>query len=341
MTTTASALARLAGHDANGEQTMTLGIELPLDNDFTVERETQRRASTDPNDVYGIPDLSQHRERAELVDRLGFRAIWMRDVPLWLPRTFGDAGQVFDPIAYLGYLAAATHNVLLGTAAIVLPLRHPLLLAKQAATIDVLSGGRLILGVASGDRPQEYPAFGADFEGRGQTYRDSIETLRNTWAASTALPANADKVLPAPVDGTIPLVAVGRGQQTTEWAAANMDGYMTYHRPGPMMAGVVNKWNSSTPGDADATKPVITTMLVDLDKNPDAKPEPMRFGARLGRHALTDYLRGLQTAGVAHVALNFRPSRRPVEEALTEIAEHVLPDFDHEYAPRTPQSMPR
>lgn len=81
----------------------------------------------------------RHRERTELVDRLGFRAIWMRDVPPWLPGTFGDAGQAFDPVAYLGYLAAATQNVLLRTAAIVLPLRHPLMLAKQTSTQSTCS----------------------------------------------------------------------------------------------------------------------------------------------------------------------------------------------------------
>lgn len=217
---------------------MTRGIELPLDNNFTAEREALRQTNHDPNDTYGIPYLMRHRERTELVDRLGFRAIWMRDVPPWLPGTFGDAGQAFDPVAYLGYLAAATQNVLLGTAAIVLPLRHPLMLAKQTSTIDVLSGGRLILGVASGDRPQEYPAFGMNSDGRSQTYRDHIQELRCTWKRSASLAANADKVPPALMAGTIPLVAAGRGQQTTtEWAAANMDGYMTYHRPGPLMGG--------------------------------------------------------------------------------------------------------
>ena len=295
---------------------MTLGVELPLDNDF---------ARADPRAPFGIPDLSAHRERAQLVDRLGFHAMWMRDVPLWLPRTFGDAGQVFDPIAYLGYLAASTEHVLLGTAAVVLPLRHPLLLAKQAATVDVLSGGRLILGVATGDRPEEYPAFGASFDERGDTYRESVATMRSVWARSATAAATEGGVLPAPVDGSIPMVAVGRGQQTTEWAAENMDGYMTYHRDGAAMAGVVAKWNSSTP--AGQHKPVITTMLVDLEEDPDVPATPLRFGARLGAAALVEYLQRLESAGIAHVALNFRPSRRPVEDVLAEIAETVLPSF--------------
>jgi hypothetical protein len=106
-----------------------------------------------------------------------------------------------------------------------------------------------------------------------------------------------------------------------------MDGYMTYHRPGPAMAGVVAKWNSSTP--PGQYKPVSTTMLVDLQEDPHAPLEPTRFGARAGRHALVQYLRELEDAGIAHVALNFRPSRRPVEDALTEIADEVLPVFSN------------
>ena len=68
-------------------------------------------------------------------------------------------------------------------------------------------------------------------------------------------------------------------------------------------------------------------MLVDLLDAPDAPAEPIRFGASLGRHQLQSYLRDLEGAGIGHVALNFRPSSRPVDEALEEIAEHVLPAF--------------
>lgn len=90
----------------------------------------------------------------------------MRDVPLRVP-AFGDAGEVFDPFPYLGYLAGVTDSILMGTAAVILPQRNPLHVAKMAASIDQLSGGRLILRVASGDRPNEYPAFDADFGSRG------------------------------------------------------------------------------------------------------------------------------------------------------------------------------
>lgn len=97
----------------------------------------------------------------------------MRDVPLYDP-SFADAAQVFEVFSYLGYLAGITQNILLGTAAVVLPIREPLLTLKSAATVQRLSGNPLMLGVASGDRPVEYPLFRRDFEGRGPSFREQV-----------------------------------------------------------------------------------------------------------------------------------------------------------------------
>ncbi|MFF9853860.1 LLM class flavin-dependent oxidoreductase [Streptomyces litmocidini] len=87
---------------------------------------------------------------------------------------FGDAGSVFETFTHLGHLAAVTENAALGTGAVVLPLRGPPLVAKAAATVDVLPGGRMLLGLASGDRPVEYPLFGRDCETRGTAFREDV-----------------------------------------------------------------------------------------------------------------------------------------------------------------------
>ena len=91
------------------------------------------------------------------IDRLGFAAVWVRDVPL-MDLGFGDAGQVFDPFTYLSFLAARTRSIALATGSAIFSLRHPIDLAKAASTIDQLSGGRLVMGIASGDRPSAFPA---------------------------------------------------------------------------------------------------------------------------------------------------------------------------------------
>lgn len=289
---------------------LSLGIELPLDNDLA------RRV----NSGQGLlPDLDRHRQRAELADRLGFRALWLRDVPMWRPRDFGDAGQIFDPVPYLGYLAATTERILLGTAGVVLPLRNPVTLAKEAASIDVLSHGRLLLGLASGDRPAEYPYFGVDFDSRGQAYRDSVRAMRETWAHASRARIDENAFLPAPVHGTIPLIGIGGAQQAPEWTAEHLDAFMTYHRPAPGLPAVAARWRALTP------KPFMTNLYLDLAENPDAPFEAIRLGARVGTAGLRDYLQELHTAGIAHVNLVLRPGRRDVEDVMNELGQEVLP----------------
>src|SRR6478609_5042329 len=119
--------------------------------------------------------LAQHAEAA------GFAALWFRDVPLRVP-SFGDTGQVYDPWVWLAHVSASTSRIALATGSIVLPLRHPLHVAKAAASIDRLSGGRLVLGVASGDRPEEFPAFGLEAESRGEIFRERFELIRRVHA---------------------------------------------------------------------------------------------------------------------------------------------------------------
>ena len=90
-----------------------------------------------------VPTMRDHLKRVQLIEQLGFKALWVRDVPFNVP-SFGDAGQTFDPFTYLGFLAGQTSEIALATGSIALPLHHPVNVAKSAATIDQLSGGRLI-----------------------------------------------------------------------------------------------------------------------------------------------------------------------------------------------------
>jgi luciferase-type oxidoreductase len=113
------------------------------------------------------PTMQGHIEMAQRAERLGFGALWLRDIPFYDPQ-YGDVAQIFEPMVYMSYLAAATSRIALGTAAIVLPTREPLVFAKQATSLDHLSGGRLVLGLSSGDRASDYPMFGIDFDSRGE-----------------------------------------------------------------------------------------------------------------------------------------------------------------------------
>ena len=127
---------------------MTFGVELPLDNDMSSAGQAHADEQSRP---FGVPDIEPMLSRAARAERLGFDALWIRDVPVHDPE-FGDAGQVYDPFPLLGFLASSTSRIMLGTAAIVVPLRHPIHTAKLAATVHKLSDERFIFGIASGDR---------------------------------------------------------------------------------------------------------------------------------------------------------------------------------------------
>ncbi|MEN8651971.1 LLM class flavin-dependent oxidoreductase [Streptomyces sp. 21So2-11] len=121
-----TALDRLVSSDGR----LTVGLELPLDSDWGTSRLLTDRAA---GRSFGVPALTEHSRLAQLADRLGFAALWVRDVPLFDVEHFGDAGSVFETFTHLGHLAATTHRAVLGTAAAVLPLREPLLVAPLRA----------------------------------------------------------------------------------------------------------------------------------------------------------------------------------------------------------------
>lgn len=292
----------------------SIGIELPLDNDWTAAGGLARQHA---GRLPGEPDLEAHAELARLADRLGYRALWIRDVPLYDPE-FGDAAQVFEAFSYLGYLAGITERILLGTAAIVLPLREPMLTMKSAATIHQLSKGRLLLGVASGDRPVEYPVFGKSYDSRSHAFRAQIGMFRD-WGA-TKLPAGI-RLLPRPAE-PLPLLVAGMAQQRPDWIGEQMDGLLAY--PGTPVEHVQRSalWRSVA-GD----KPYISFIHLDLLADPNASLVRHRFGIAAGRRELIKELEAMKAAGVQHIGLHFRRNQRPVAQTMEEIAEYVLPVF--------------
>ncbi|MEM7144880.1 MAG: LLM class oxidoreductase [Verrucomicrobiota bacterium] len=279
-----------------------------------------------------IPNLHHHLERAQLAEVLGFSAIWLRDVPFNVP-SFGDAGQTFDPFVYLGLLAAKTQQISLGVASVILPLRHPAHVAKAAATVDTLSEGRLVLGVASGDRPEEYPALNIPFNDRSARFQESFEYIRrmndefpefeNVFGKFNG---NID-MIPKPPTGKLPLLITGGSRQDPEWLANHGDGWMLYPRPAPLQAKIIRNWRDQIKTTGRGNQPVMEPLYVDLAEDPDTPPQPIHLGLRLGMKALRDYLETRRQIGVNHVALNLRFNQSDIETAMKRLADDLLPDF--------------
>lgn len=281
-----------------------------------------------------VPTMHEHIACVKLAETLGFTAVWLRDVPFNVPN-FGDAGQIFDPFVYLGLLAGQTSQIALGVASIILPLRHPAHVAKAAASVDVLSGGRLILGVASGDRPEEYPAMNISYAERGQKFRESYEYIRKmasdfpqTISGFGTVSGQVD-MLPKPSEGRLPLLITGASQQSPEWLAEHGDGWITYPRGNSAQAQFIHHLRSTNTDTSAGTKPVMEPLYIDIADNPNSSPKPIHLGYRIGINKLRDYLKSREAIGVNHVALNLRFNRPDIQQTLEALATHVLPSFEY------------
>lgn len=146
-------------------------------------------------------------------------------------RSHGGDPSWADPFVTLAYLAGLTSTIRLATGVVVLPYRHPLLTAKSAASLDVMSGGRLLLGVGVGWLRAEFDAVGAGFDDRVPRFAEYVRALRAAWASD---PSSFDgetvrwhdlRCLPRPVRGTIPIVVGGQSAAAARRACDLGDGF--------------------------------------------------------------------------------------------------------------------
>src|SRR5579871_4748647 len=145
--------------------------------------------------------------------------------------------SVLDPMVALGYLAAATTRIRLGVATICLPFVSPVVLAKQAATVDVLSGGRLNLGLGIGWMPEEFTATGASTARRGPRTVEYLAVLRTLWADEVSsfdgefytIPAGRQDPRPVQRPGP-PVLLGGMSRPAMERAGRIADGWITSSR---------------------------------------------------------------------------------------------------------------
>nr|WP_088142745.1 LLM class oxidoreductase [Achromobacter xylosoxidans] len=288
--------------------------------------------------------LAGQAELVRQIDRQDFAAIWVRDVPLYSP-SFGDAGQVFDPFTYLAFLAAQTKKIALATGSAIFSLRHPIDLAKAASTIDQLSGGRLVLGVASGDRPVEFPAYGLRHDERGTRFAEAVSYFRQLMRpgrleidSPLGRFSNAE-FLPKPAAGVIPLIVTGSSGQSLPWIAEHADGWLTYPDAtdtsiGPTRLGAkIRAWRAQIPDGG--FRPHMTNEWLDLAEDPDHPRTPLHNGfvLRTGRKGLIALLEEWQAVGVNHAAIGIQFSQRPAAEVLQELTEEVLPHFPTHQGP--------
>jgi len=178
------------------------------------------------------PSPSRLIRYAEQAESLGFDSVWA-----WDHLLLGSANPfpVLDSLSLLAALAVRTERVKLGTGVLVLPLRNPVELAKTTATIDHLSNGRLILGVATGWYQKEFEAAGVPFRRRGKITERNLAVLRDFWTEhevngeAEEMSFRRAVMLPKPVQRPAPLLLMGGYVDRVLKRVATMsDGWLAY-----------------------------------------------------------------------------------------------------------------
>ena len=181
------------------------------------------------------------RDYAQAAEALGFVRLHVydhvlgavhedRDPPLWGPYT--ELHPFHEPFVLFGFLAACTSVLELSVSVLVLPQRQAVLVAKQAAEVDVLSGGRMLLAVGTGWNPVEYESLGIPMSRRGARLDEQVEVMRRLWREPvidhTGEFHRIDRagLLPRPVRGDIPVWFGGNAEPSLARAARVGDGFV-------------------------------------------------------------------------------------------------------------------
>lgn len=122
---------------------------------------------------------------ARLAVRLGFGSLWVSDHLLVKRSQARSLARVFEPLVTLAWIGAQVPEIALGTSVLILPLRDPILAAKQVATLDVLLEGRLVLGVGAGWNVAEFEFAGAPYGERGARLDEGLQAMRALWSSPT------------------------------------------------------------------------------------------------------------------------------------------------------------
>jgi probable F420-dependent oxidoreductase len=248
-------------------------------------------------------DAGAVRAYAERVEELGYRHILIYDHVVGADPTVHtgwngpyDVHTTFhEPFVVYGYLAAVTRTLELVTGVIVLPQRQTALVAKQAAEVDLLSDGRLRLGVGIGWNAVEYEALGEDFGSRGKRSAEQIMLLRRFWTEQAVTfdgefhRVTGAGLAPLPVQRPIPVWIGAASPPGYRRAGRLADGWFPMMRPGPAL---------------DAARAVVERAAVDAGRDPATIGMEGRVDWHGDSYAVADQLAQWAEAGASHVSVN-------------------------------------
>lgn len=231
-----------------------------------------------PGEVPDAPGLLHYAERAEA---LGYESIWVWD---HLLLGVDPAFPILDSLSLLASFAARTERLKLGTGVLVLSLRNPVIAAKVLATIDQLSSGRLIVGVAAGWYEREFDAAGVPFRHRGRLLDRDIELVTTLWAGQPTtfqderLNLRSAVLRPTPLQRPRPPILVGGYVDAALQRAARIgDGWLTYfYKPDSVARSIARIRAYASGSGRDLTGFTVTNQVAVYVAEHEEAAEEMR-----------------------------------------------------------------
>ncbi len=246
---------------------------------------------------------------ASVAERLGWSTVWTTDHVLVPHEDAGDYGQIYEAILTLAWVGARHPRVRLGTSVIVVPQRNAVILAKELATLDSLSGGRVVAGVGIGWNRIEFAnlAVADRFQVRGAYLDETIALWRHLWSGATEpfrgrFHTMEDFVFgPLPVQAPLPIVVGGRAEPALRRAGTLGDGYQS-SATGPAGYGKRLELIAAAAAGAGRPMPALAARVrVEFDRPADSS-----YAMRGSPDEIAAEVRAFAALGVGHLALSFQ-----------------------------------
>ncbi|MEM0118557.1 MAG: LLM class flavin-dependent oxidoreductase [Conexivisphaerales archaeon] len=261
---------------------------------------------------------------AAMAEELGFDSAWTTDHILMPKSSNTPYETILESIGTLFFIAAKTSRIKLGVSSLVMGMRNPVIVAKELASLDVLSMGRVMLATGAGWNKPEFDNLGADFHNRGRRLNDSIALIRKLWE-SEGLPVSYKSryfsisnavFLPRPVQKRISIWIAGSSEAAMKRASKLGDAWHPNVLPLSTFSGMVKKFR-----EFNKSLPICVRIAVirGLDNNEYTGPQgEKRFALTAVQSNDEKALEQLRKMGVSYAVLALNPSGSlPVEEQVS------------------------
>ena len=290
-------------------------------------------------------DAQSNIEIAKAAEEMGFDSVWASDhVVIPAGRTGMFSEYFYDPFILLTYIAAETSKILIGTSVIILPYRNPVVTAKTASTLDLVSGGRLIFGVGPGWLREEFEALGVQFDMRGRMTDEYIKAIRTLWEEDRPeyegefCSFSGIKFYPKPLQKPRPPIWIGGSSgRALRRAALLGDGWQpTWASPADVGEGITaikSIADEAGRDPADLTFSVRNRLkILKSDAggkgSNDQRPNEPSFSLRGNAGEIADYIAQYGELGVSHIV--FDPDADDLKEIfymMEAVSKKIMPVF--------------